>query len=163
MEIIIRKIYKEKTIIRISRFVKSMWHLQVGNEIVTTESYRRGSSFSNSILAKWFGKEYENYAAEIWPSFASKILKLTIASNMLNEKVYVTKVNWLKSHPRRNLFGMNRPLCIWSTICEQDDMHSFVLTKLIQSHFVCIKENVTFAPYNLDIINIIVPLPSKSA
>ena len=82
---------------------------------------------------------------------------------MLNEKVYVTKVNWLKSHPRRNLFGMNRPLCIWSTICEQDDMHSFVLTKLIQSHFVCIKENVTFAPYNLDIINIIVPLPSKSA
>ena len=82
---------------------------------------------------------------------------------MLNEKLYVAKVNWLKSHPRRNFFGVNSPLCTWDTICEQDDMHSFVLTKLIQSHFVCIKENVIFAPYNSDIVNIIVPLPSKSA
>ena len=82
---------------------------------------------------------------------------------MLNEKVYVAKVNWQKSHPRRNFFGMNRPLCIWSTIYEQDDMYSFVLTKLIRSHYVCIKENTTFALYNLDIVNIIVPLPSKLA
>ena len=58
---------------------------------------------------------------------------------------------------------MNRPLCIWGAIYEQDDMHSFVLTKLIQSHFVCIKENVTFTSYNSDIVNIIVPLPSKLA
>ena len=58
LETIIRKIYKEKTTIRISRFVKSKWCLQVGNEIITTESYRRGSLFSHSILAKWFGREY---------------------------------------------------------------------------------------------------------
>ena len=82
---------------------------------------------------------------------------------MLNEKVYVAKVNWLKPHPKRSFFCVNSPLCIWDTIYEQDDTHSFVLTQLIQNHFACIKENVTFAPYNSDIVNIIVPLPSKLA
>ena len=158
LEIIIRKIYKEKIIIRILRFVKAMWRLQVSNKIVTAESYRRCSSFSHCVLARWFGREYENNAAEIRPAFVSKILALTIVSNMLNEKVYVAKV---KPYPKRSFFGVNSPLCIRNTIYEQDDTYSFVLAKLIQSHFACIKGNVTFAPYYSDIVNIILPLPSK--
>ena len=92
LEINIRKIYKEKTIIRISRFVKSMWRLKVGNEIITTESYGRGSSFSHCVLAKWFGRKYDNNAAEIRPAFVSKILESTMVGDTLNEKVYVVKV-----------------------------------------------------------------------
>ena len=76
---------------RISRFVKSMWRWQVGNGIVTTESYGRGSSFSHCILAKWFGREYEHNEAESRPAFVSKILELRIVGDILNEKVYVVK------------------------------------------------------------------------
>ena len=123
---IIRKIYNEETIIRISIFVNAMWRLQVGDEIVATESYIRGSSFSHCILWKWFGRKYENNAAEIRSAFASKILELTVVGDMLNEKVYVAKIDWLKFHLRRSFFGVNRPLCIWNTIYEQDAMHSFV-------------------------------------
>ena len=107
LEVNVRTIYKEKTIIRISGFVKSMWRLQVGNEIVTTESYRCGSSFSNCILGKWFGREYENNAAESRPAFVSKILELAIVGDILNEKVYVAKVNWLNFE-----YNMNRMICV---------------------------------------------------
>ena len=51
LEIIIRKIYKEETIMRILRFVKSMWRLQVGNEsIISVASLKSDSHLPKKFM-----------------------------------------------------------------------------------------------------------------
>ena len=129
-----------KQVHRVSKFIHTYDRIKFGRDVISSNTYKRGSSKDNSLFALRIELNGEKV---IRPGIVKKIFEVRVA---MTDKPYEFKelvcisVDWLRKHPRRTYYGIYSPLQVWDVIYDNDGTSMFLSVHAIFKK-CCIAKN----------------------
>ena len=115
-----------KQVHRVSKFIHTYDRIKFGRDVISSNTYKRGSSKDNSLFALRIELNGEKV---IRPGIVKTIFEVRVA---MTDKPYEFKesvcisVYWLRKHPRRTYYGIYSPLQVWDVIYDNDGASMFL-------------------------------------
>lgn len=163
LSLMISRLYPNRRLHWISRFVTSVTRVNLGNEILSNRKYRQGESRGCFVMARYLGSELDLREKTVRPGILNSIFEIeAVFDNNLVTKMMIVELDWLRSHTKYNHFGVNSSMKVWDTETEEFSESSFLPLKFVYYRCLFVKEKVKFNDNTTDTVNIVIPLLPKS-
>ena len=140
----ITRLYLNRRLQRISRFVASVTRVNLGNEILSNRKYRPGEIRGSFVMTRYLGPELDLREKTVRPGILNSIFEIeAVLDNNLATKMMIVELDWLRSHTKYNHFGVNSSMKVCDTETEELSEASFLSLKLVYCRCLFVKKSQT--------------------
>ena len=130
-----------KQVHRASTFMHTYDRITLGRDVISSNTYKRGSSKDNSLFALRIELNGEKV---IRPGIVKKIFQVRVAMTDKPYELVCISLDWLTKHPRKTYYGIYSPLQIWDAIYDNDGASMFLPIHAIFKKCCIAKNKVVF-------------------
>ena len=142
--------------------------LLYAGEPLAASSYLKGRNSNQYVLSHCFKNDGVK-TKNLLPGIIQNFYEVKCLNGQKWKKILFAECLWLRSHPYRHEYGKECEMKIWNTLYSRNYL-PFVPISFIERKYINIRRKVKFPPSikfkrpftQADIVNTIIPLPSKS-
>ena len=101
LSLMIIRLYLNRRLPQISRFVTNVTKVNLGNEILSNRKYRQGESRGSFVIARYLGLELDLREKTVRPGILNSIFEIeAVFVNNLATIMMIVDIDWLRSHTK---------------------------------------------------------------
>ena len=130
--------------VKVSKMIYSYSRIKLGGDVITSTSYRSGSSKDHFVHAVHMSPT----TCELRPALVRKIFDVIVTikedTSLVSKSFKYVYVDWFQNHQFKDHYGDLCPMKLWSTTFEAVDASNFIPINFIHGKSIVTKCNVKF-------------------